>query len=146
MGLSSEQRFALVYDADCGVCKWLVSGLLRWDRAARLRPIALQRPEADELLAELTPAQRMDSWHLIGPTGARRSAGAAIAPLLRALPGGWAPAAVFARFPGLTERGYRWLADHRSQLSQLLPARVKQHASERVRRRERALETRRQAA
>ena len=45
-----QHRWAVLYDADCGFCKWLLSALLRWDRAARLHPIALQRPEADELL------------------------------------------------------------------------------------------------
>ena len=63
-------------------------------------PIALQRPEADDLLADLTPAERMASWHLISPTGVRRSGGAAVAPLLRLLPGGRVPAAAFGDSPG----------------------------------------------
>lgn len=130
----------VLYDADCGFCKWLLAGLLRWDRAVRLRPIALQRPEADGLLADLAPAERMASWHLISPTGARRSGGAAVPPLLRVLPRGRVLAAAFARFPSLTDRGYRWVAEHRSQLSRWVPMSVKQHASERIRQREQALE------
>ena len=126
----------VLYDADCGFCKWLLAGLLRWDRAVRLRPLALQRPEADELLSDLGPAERMASWHLISPTGTRRSGGAAVAPLLRLLPRGRVPAAAFARFPQLTERGYRWVAEHRSQLSGWVPTSFKQHASDRVRQRE----------
>lgn len=132
----------VLYDADCGVCKWLLSILLRWDRAACLRPIALQRPEAGDLLANLEPARRTASWHLISPAGLRRSGGAAIPPLLRLLPGGRLPAAVFARFPDLTDRGYRWVAEHRSQLSRLIPSRAKVRASERVREREHSLEAR----
>ena len=126
----------VLYDADCGFCKWLLAGLLRWDRAERLRPLALQRPAADELLSDLGPAERMASWHLISPTGTRRSGGAALAPLLRLLPRGRVPAAAFARFPKLTERGYRWVAEHRSQLSRWVPTSFKRHASERVRQRE----------
>ena len=126
----------VLYDADCGFCKWLLAGLLRWDRAERLRPLALQRPGADELLLDLGPAERMASWHLISPTGTRRSGGAAVAPLLRLLPRGRVPAAAFARFPKLTERGYRWVAEHRSQLSRWVPTSFKRHASERVRQRE----------
>ena len=126
----------VLYDADCGFCKWLLAGLLRWDRAVRLRPLALQRPEADELLSDLGPAERMASWHLISPTGTRRSGGAAVAPLLRLQPRGRLPAAAFARFPQLTERGYRWVAEHRSQLSTWVPTSFKRHASERVRQRE----------
>jgi predicted DCC family thiol-disulfide oxidoreductase YuxK len=131
-GLPSERRWAVLYDADCGFCTWMLSALLRWDRAARLHPIALQRAEADDLLQELTPAERMASWHLISPTGERRSGGAALPPLLRALPGGRLPAAGFARFPRLSERGYRWVADHRSQLSKLVPSSAKQRARQRV--------------
>ena len=126
----------VLYDADCGFCKWLLAGLLRWDRAVRLRPLPLQRPEADELLSDLGPAERMSSWHLISPTGTRRSGGAALAPLLRLLPRGRVPAAAFARFPKLTVRGYRWVAEHRSPLSRWVPTSFKRHASERVRQRE----------
>jgi predicted DCC family thiol-disulfide oxidoreductase YuxK len=141
VGVSAEDRWVVLYDADCGFCKWLLAGLFRWDREARLRPIALQRPEADDLLPDLAPPERMASWHLISPTGARRSEGAAVAPLLRLLPQGRVPAAAFARFPRLTERGYRWVAEHRSQLSRWVPMSFKQHASERVRQREQAFET-----
>ena len=132
--------WTVLYDADCGVCLWLLSGLLRWDRAARLRPIALQRSEADELLAELTPAQRMASWHLMAPTQERHSGGAAVAPLLGLLPGGRLPAAGFARCPGLTDRGYRWVAEHRVQLARWVPSSAKQRAAVRVHEREREFE------
>jgi predicted DCC family thiol-disulfide oxidoreductase YuxK len=133
---TGERRWAVLYDADCGFCKWVLSGLLRWDRAERLHPIALQRSEADDLLAELTPAERMASWHLISPTGERCSGGAAMAPMLRLLPAGLLPAAGFAQFPGLTDRAYRWVAEHRSQLSKWVPSSAKQRAAERVHERE----------
>jgi predicted DCC family thiol-disulfide oxidoreductase YuxK len=141
IGAPAEDRWLVLYDADCGFCKWLLARLLRGDRAARLQPIALQRPEADDLLSDLAPAERMASWHLISPTGARRSGGAAVAPLLRLLPRGRVPAVAFARFPRLTGRGYQWVAEHRSQLSKWVPMSFRQHASERVRQREQALET-----
>jgi predicted DCC family thiol-disulfide oxidoreductase YuxK len=134
----TASSWAVLYDADCGFCKWLLSGLLEWDRAARLRPIALQRPEADDLLSELEPVDKRASWHLISPTGVRHSGGAAMAPLLELLPGGRLPAAGFARFPGLSDRAYRWVAEHRSQLSRWIPSSAKRHASQRVQRRERA--------
>jgi predicted DCC family thiol-disulfide oxidoreductase YuxK len=137
-GLPGARRWTVLYDADCGVCIWLLNGLLRWDRAAHLQPIALQRSEANDLLWELAPAERMASWHLISPTGERRSGGAALAPLLRLLPAGRFAAAAFARFPRLTDRGYRWVAEHRSQLSRLVPARAKRRAAERVQEREQA--------
>ena len=135
-GGRGSQQWVVVYDADCGLCTWLLAGLLRWDRALRLRPLALQRAEAEHLLADLSPDQRMASWHLISPAGTRSSGGAALAPLLRLLPGGLAPAGALARLPRLADRGYRWVADHRSQLSKGIPAGVKHRATGRVLRRE----------
>jgi predicted DCC family thiol-disulfide oxidoreductase YuxK len=125
-------RWTVLYDAHCDFCKWVLSALLRWDRAERLHPIALQRSEAGELLKGLTLTERMASWHLISPTGERRSGGGALPPLLRLLPAGRIPAACFARFPGLTYGGYRWVAEHRSQLSKLVPSSAKRRASQHV--------------
>jgi predicted DCC family thiol-disulfide oxidoreductase YuxK len=82
----------------------------------------------------------MASWHLISPAGERQSAGAAIPPLLRLLPRGSVPAATFARFPRLTDLGYRWVADHRTHLSKFVPASWKARGGERVRRREQCLD------
>jgi predicted DCC family thiol-disulfide oxidoreductase YuxK len=126
------QRWIVLYDAECGFCKWLLAGLLGWDRRRRLRPVPLQGPEAAELLADLDPEARMASWHLISPADSRTSGGDAIAPLLRLLPGGSGPAAAFARFPRLTARGYGWVAEHRSGLSRLVPGSLKRRAGERI--------------
>jgi predicted DCC family thiol-disulfide oxidoreductase YuxK len=130
------RSWTVLYDADCGFCKWMLAGLLRWDRAARLRPVALQRPLADELLADLTRDERMASWHLISPAGARASGGAAIPALLRLLPGGAVPAAALAPFSRTTDRVYRWVATNRTALSRFVPARSKRAAAARVRARE----------
>lgn len=131
-----EPAWTVLYDANCGFCKWLLSGLLAWDRAGALSPVALQRAEAEALLSDLRPEQRMASWHLISPAGERMSGGAAVAPLLRLLPAGQIPAAGFAQIPHTTDRGYRWVAAHRSALSRWVPSRAKRRASEQVRRRE----------
>jgi predicted DCC family thiol-disulfide oxidoreductase YuxK len=130
------EPWTVLYDSDCGFCKWLLAGVLDWDRRELLRPVALQTPEANALLAELTPEQRLASWHLIAPNGERGSAGEVLPPLLRLLPGGALPAAVLARVPALTDPGYRWVAGHRSLLSRWVPSRWKRHAAGRVTRRE----------
>ena len=57
------------------------------DRRRALRPVAIQSAEGAALLAGLDEARRMASWHLVDPEGRRTSAGAAVAPLLRLLPG-----------------------------------------------------------
>lgn len=113
----------MLYDDDCGFCKRLLSKFLAWDRDRRLRPVALQDPEADELLGGMDPDRKMASWHLVTPDGRVRSGGAAIAPLLRMLPGGAAPARVAEAMPRVMDRGYRWVADHRTGLSKSIPGR-----------------------
>jgi predicted DCC family thiol-disulfide oxidoreductase YuxK len=122
-GVSSaarEQRAALLYDRDCGFCRWSLGVVLAWDRRGRLRGVALQDPEAEMLLADLDREERMASWHLITPDGSRSSAGAALAPLLRRLPGGGPAASLAERFPALAEAGYGAVADHRVGLHRLI--------------------------
>jgi predicted DCC family thiol-disulfide oxidoreductase YuxK len=128
----------LLYDADCGFCKWALSLFLRWDRAGRIRPVALQRPEAAELLSELTPDQRLASWHLVSAAGERRSGGAAFPLLLRRLPGGRLPARAVEQVPSATDSAYGWVAGHRAALSRFIPARAKVRASRLVHEREQA--------
>ena len=130
------RRWLVLYDGECGLCMWLLAILLRLDSERRLRPAALQGAEAERLLADLPAAERMASWHLVSPGGERRSGGAALPVLLRLLPAGRPAAAVLDRSPRLTERGYRWVADHRSQLSRLVPAGAKRRAAQRIERRE----------
>lgn len=88
------------------------------------------------LLGDLGPEERLASVHLISPDGERLAAGAALAPLLRLLPGGTIPALGIARLPRLSGRAYGWVAKHRSQLSRAVPTTVKRRASARVSRAE----------
>lgn len=110
----------VLYDRDCGWCRWTLAKLLAWDRHRRVRPVALQADEADRLLADVAPAERMASWHLVRPDGRRFSAGAAFPPLLALLPAGAPLARLAAALPGPTERTYAWVAGHRSQLGSRL--------------------------
>jgi predicted DCC family thiol-disulfide oxidoreductase YuxK len=110
----------MLYDRDCGLCRWSASKVLAWDRNGRVRAVALQDPEAERLLAELSPERRPASWHLVTADGHVNSAGAALAPLLRLLPGGRPLAVVAELSPALTERLYRLVARNRSRLSRLV--------------------------
>ena len=111
---------AVLYDSDCGFCKWSLDKILAWDRHERLRPVAIQSPEGQELLSEVDPTARLDSWHLVEPGGKLSSAGAGAAPLARLLPAGRPLAFLFERFPRTTDRAYRWVADHRDRLARLV--------------------------
>jgi predicted DCC family thiol-disulfide oxidoreductase YuxK len=129
---STDETWTVLYDADCGFCRSALAGLLALDHDKRVRPLALQAPEAATLLADVDPTRRNESWHLISPSGERFSAGAGGAALLRLLRGGRVPATVLAAAPGATEHAYRWVADHRSTLSRLVPSGVKERATERI--------------
>jgi predicted DCC family thiol-disulfide oxidoreductase YuxK len=119
---------SVLYDRDCGFCRWALAKLLRWDRTRRLRPVALQEPEADRLLAGMPEEERMASWHLVDADGSVHSGGAAAAPLVRLLPGGRPLAAILERMPRAAERGYHWAADHRSWFGRSLTDRAKRRA------------------
>jgi predicted DCC family thiol-disulfide oxidoreductase YuxK len=136
----------VIYDNDCGFCRWSLAVLLSRDAERpedrrALRPLPLGTPEADYLLHDLTVEERAASWHLIiDPPGPdqlsfdtaplRFSAGAAFAPVLRLLPRGRRLAWLVARVPGPAERGYRWVAGHRRLLGRFVPRGARDWADE----------------
>lgn len=126
-------RPLILYDDDCGFCKWMVQWFLLWDRRDVLRTMPIQSPHADALLGHMTPEQRLESWHFARPGEPLASGGAAFPPLLRMLPGGKPLAAAVARIPGTTDRCYRWVARNRSTLSKPIRRSWKQSATRRVR-------------
>ena len=128
-------RPTVLYDRDCGFCRWSLAKLLAWDRRGRLRPLPLQDPEAERLLAGMSEEERLGSWHLVDEHGQVRSAGEALAPLLRRLPGGGGPARLAEAMPGATASAYRWVAGHRSQTGRLLSAGMRRRADGRIERR-----------
>src|SRR3977135_2679009 len=83
----------VLYDIDCGFCRWAMARVLAWDRRHHLRPVAIQDAEGEALLAQLDPAARLASWHAAFPDGRLYSAGPALAPVVALLPGGRGPGA-----------------------------------------------------
>jgi predicted DCC family thiol-disulfide oxidoreductase YuxK len=116
----SGPRQLILYDADCGFCRWALAWVLRWDRHRRLVPVALQGGRAAALLGRIEAERRMASWHLVGEDGSVVSAGQAAAPLLRLLPGGSPLAAVCERFPSAVERAYARVVSLRGPLGRRL--------------------------
>lgn len=114
------ERYVVLYDEECGFCRWALDRLLRWDRRENLRAAPIQSDEGDRLLGDLSERARLSSWHLVTPDGRRHSGGAASAPLARLLPFG-APVALLAEaFPRITDRLYRWVARNRETLGRRL--------------------------
>jgi predicted DCC family thiol-disulfide oxidoreductase YuxK len=98
--------------------------------------LAIESPEGDRDLGDLGAA-RLESWHLVRG-GERYSGGRAVAPLLEELPGGSVFAPIARRLEFALVPGYRWIADHRNDLSRLVPRRAKQRADALVRARTRS--------
>jgi predicted DCC family thiol-disulfide oxidoreductase YuxK len=122
----------VLYDLDCGFCRWSIGRLLAWDRAGRLRPLAIQSAEGQRLLADLTPQARLATAHAIDGAGRRTSGGDALAPIAAVLPGGAPLAALGRRAPALARAGYRAVAGRRSVLGRLISEAAKARADERI--------------
>jgi predicted DCC family thiol-disulfide oxidoreductase YuxK len=122
----------LLYDSDCGFCRWCLGKVLAWDRRHSLRPVALQSEEADRLLAGMPKEQRLASWHLVDGEGTVQSAGAAFPGLFRLLPGGAPLAGLTSRIPTTTDRAYRWVAGNRSRWGRLVTDGAKRRADRRI--------------
>jgi predicted DCC family thiol-disulfide oxidoreductase YuxK len=110
----------VLYDADCGFCRWTLAQLLEHDPAARLRPVTLDSPEGTQLLASLTEDERMRSAHVVTPDGRVWTGGAAVAPILDELGHPRGAAAARLATPAL-RAGYRAVAASRRILGRLVP-------------------------
>jgi predicted DCC family thiol-disulfide oxidoreductase YuxK len=116
----ADPEATVLYDEDCGFCKWSLDKILAWDRSRKLRPVPIQSEEGQRLLTGVPEERRLDSWHLVDAGGIVRSAGAAAPPLLDLMPGGRLLAAMGRTFPRATERVYRAVAGNRDRLARIL--------------------------
>ena len=69
----------VLYDADCGFCRWSVAQLLALDRGGRLMPEPIQSAVGGRLLAGIAPAARLASAHVVPADGRVASGGGAVA-------------------------------------------------------------------
>lgn len=110
----------VLYDDDCGFCKWSLDKILIWDRRQVLRPIPIQGKEGQSLLASVPESEHLNSWHVALGNGEVFSTGAAAPLVFEVLPGGGPVAWLFRRFPATTDRSYRWVAANRTRISKRL--------------------------
>ena len=108
----------VLYDEDCGICRWSADRLRRWDRRARLAFVPIQR--AGDLLAAVPPDRRLEAMHAVTSDGRVWTGGAALPVIVHTLPGGAPLAAIAAAAPALTERLYRAAANRRETLARFL--------------------------
>lgn len=106
----------VLYDRDCGFCRWTLMQVLRFDRNRRLRPLPIQSDEGQRLLADVPAERRLESWHLVEPGGEVLSAERGFPGLFSRLPAG----APIAWLTGLLQApagaGYRLLVANRTRL------------------------------
>jgi predicted DCC family thiol-disulfide oxidoreductase YuxK len=112
----------VLYDDECGFCRWSSSKIAAWDRARRLRFAPIRSAEGQARLDGVDPVRRNGSWHLVTREGRVASAGAAVPLLLRELPGGSPLARVAGALPRTTDRAYRAVARRRGAIGRLLHA------------------------
>jgi predicted DCC family thiol-disulfide oxidoreductase YuxK len=110
-----------MYDGDCGFCRWAIGMLIAWDRERAVHPLAIQDPAGAELLPELTPEERLESWHLVTADGSRYTGGPAFEPLLALLPGGRPLSRLAGRFRDLTARLYDLVSARRDRIVRVIP-------------------------
>ncbi|HWF32878.1 MAG TPA: DCC1-like thiol-disulfide oxidoreductase family protein [Solirubrobacteraceae bacterium] len=120
----------VLYDDDCGFCRWSVAWALRHDDGDRLVAVPIQSPLGAELLADLDADERLRSAHVIDEHGARRSAGAAAAEVLSALAPTRALGRLAKRAPAPTSLLYDFVASHRHGIGRLVGQRARRHADE----------------
>jgi predicted DCC family thiol-disulfide oxidoreductase YuxK len=120
----------VLYDDDCGFCRWSMAWALRHDDGKRLIAVPIQSPLGAELLAELDEHERLRSAHVIDKRGARRSGGAAAADVLSAL----APTRALGRLanlaPAPTSLLYGFVASHRHGVGRFVGERGRRNADE----------------
>jgi predicted DCC family thiol-disulfide oxidoreductase YuxK len=128
MSSGADAPTTVLYDEDCGFCKVSVSLLLRWDRDARLYPVAIQSREGQRLLSALDPAERLASAHLVTPDGDLLSGGEAAPALFGVLPLGRPLAVIAARAMPITVLVYRFLTRLRPRIGWMLSRSCRQRA------------------
>jgi predicted DCC family thiol-disulfide oxidoreductase YuxK len=113
-------KVTILYDADCGFCRWSVALLLARDGNGALVPEAIQGPAGERLLAHMTPAERLARAHVATADGRVFSGGDGLAPVLHALEAPRPLVATVARASRPVRWVYGQIAARRSTLGRLL--------------------------
>jgi predicted DCC family thiol-disulfide oxidoreductase YuxK len=120
----------VLYDADCGFCRWATAWAVRRDERHLLLAAPIQSPRGAELLADLAPGERLRSAHVIGEDGRRRSGGAAAAEVLSALPRTRPLGRLARRLPRIAALLYALLAGRRRAFGRLIGKEARRRADE----------------
>jgi len=110
----ADDPLRILYDADCGFCRWSVAKLLQLDSDKVLSPLTIQSSEGQTLLTSVPEAERLNSAHCVNAAGEVTTGGDAFAVVAERIPGLRHTAGPARAVPGLIRGGYRLVADNRS--------------------------------
>jgi predicted DCC family thiol-disulfide oxidoreductase YuxK len=120
----------VLYDADCGFCRWAMAWAVRHDHEHLLVTVPIQSPLGSELLVDLVPGDRLRSAHVVRDDGSLRSGGAAAAEVLDVLAPTRALAPLARGLPGITNLLYGLLAARRESVGRLVGSEARRRADE----------------
>src|SRR5579875_138134 len=95
----AEERYHLVYDADCTLCSRFKRVVDFLDKYEKLDYVSLREAEACGLLDSIPNGRRHSSFHLVSPKGKVTSGSQAIPELVRLLPSGTIVSFLISHFP-----------------------------------------------
>jgi predicted DCC family thiol-disulfide oxidoreductase YuxK len=120
----------VLYDADCGFCRWAMAWVLRRDARHVLVAMPIQSARGGELLAAIAPEERLRAVHAIAAGGGVRSGGAAVAEVLSALERTRALGRLARALPRTTALFYDFVAARRSSFGRLIGSAARRRADE----------------
>ncbi len=120
----------VLYDADCGFCRWAMTWAVRRDLHHVLVTVPIQSSLGSELLADIAPSERLRSAHVIRDDGCRRSGGAAATDVLSVLPPTRTLGRLARRLPIVTALLYRGVAAQRKSFGRLVGNEARRRADE----------------
>jgi predicted DCC family thiol-disulfide oxidoreductase YuxK len=118
----------VLYDADCGFCRWAMAWALSHDPRRALVAAPIQSPLGSQLLTDLSPDERLGAAHVVRDDGARESGGAAAAEVLAVLPRTRLLARLAQGLPAPTAALYGLVATHRHGFGRFVGAEARRRA------------------
>jgi predicted DCC family thiol-disulfide oxidoreductase YuxK len=118
--MTEPQRVTLLYDEDCGFCRWSADKIRAWDSRRALAFVSIQGETGTDLLYAVPPERRLDSMHALTLDGRVWSGGEAVRVIVARLPGGAVVASIARAFPEATEIVYRQVVRNRQRLGRWL--------------------------
>jgi predicted DCC family thiol-disulfide oxidoreductase YuxK len=118
----------VLYDADCGFCRWAMAWALGHDHQRSLIAVPIQSQLGSQLLADLSPSERLDAAHIVRDDGSRDSGGDAAAEVLAMLPQTRALGRLARRLPIPTAALYGLVATHRHGVGRFVGGQARRRA------------------